>query len=161
MAWKQQQSNLEGVARGVQPGQVNLELKREIESLRSRLAAAENRIGAVAIDTGKGAPVAAPPPRAVLDVAAKPVNKVFVVSITNPQFRLPRSLGNEPHAPIYHRLRYSPAADFSSSVVSLPISSQTHFTVHEDPSTALHFKLESSYDGVHWNQSRTKGPVSV
>ena len=140
MAFRQPTFNLGGASGN------NKHLNTALRSLHERLDQLEQRTGTVAADTSKHAPIApAPPPSRVKATAAGAGQ--YVVEITNPEFF---SRGNMVRTPLYHRVSYSTAKDFSRDVTRLDPSPQTHFTI-VDPRPRLFFQVQSSEDGVNWS----------
>lgn len=155
MAFRQPTFSIAAAAGG------NKHLDGALRSHEQRLSSLEEKVGGQAVDFNQHAPIAPKPPRARLSVNARPTTGRFVVTVTNPQFVSPAAQGNLSRVPIYHRLTYSTVSDFSSNVTALEPSHQTYFPVIDDPGVTLHFKLDSSFDGVTWNQPVLSGPVTA
>jgi hypothetical protein len=129
------------------------ELLRAFRSLGARLSQVETRVGGGTISLKSSSPVSSPPPAATVAASTKP--GVFIVQITNPEFA---GKGNQPHTPIQHRLRFSSTADFAVPD-TLPIGQQTYYEVSKYGAGQRKWvSLDSSFDGINFNQSQVLGP---
>lgn len=93
------------------------------------------------------------PAQSALSVAG--VNGSYAISVTN-------AAQGASSLPLYHRISYSTVQNFGQNVTTLPASTATTYNVASPGSNAF-FKLESSFDGVHWNTPvlTTGGPVAA
>lgn len=82
----------------------------------------------------------AAPPAATLSVEG--ANGAFNVSITNPTLSSPTTL--------WHEISYSPVANFTSQVTTMPPTQSTGVTVNL-PGQTLYFRIRSSTNQVVWN----------
>ena len=129
------------------------ELLRAFRSLGARLSQVETRVGGGTISLKSSSPVSSPPPAATVAASTKP--GVFIVQITNPEFA---GKGNQPHTPIQHRLRFSSTAYFAVPD-TLPIGQQTYYEVSKYGTGQRKWvSLDSSFDGINFNQSQVLGP---
>jgi hypothetical protein len=85
-------------------------------------------------------PASSAPPSNEFSVSGD--NGVFTIEITNTTQAINKT--------IYHELSYSPSANFSSQVATLPVSTSTHQTL-PSPGLTVYWRLRSSYDKANWN----------
>jgi len=131
------------------------ELLRALRSLGNRMSQVETRVGGGTISLKASSPVSSPPPAATVAASTKP--GVFIVQITNPEFA---GKGNQPHTPIQHRLRFSSTSDFAVPD-TLPIGQQTYYEVSKYGAGQRKWvSLDSSFDGINFNQSQVLGPFT-
>jgi hypothetical protein len=129
------------------------ELLRALRSLGNRMSQVETRVGGGTISLKNSSPVSSPPPLATAAASTRP--GVFIVQLTNPEFT---GKGNQPHTPIQHRLRFSSTADFAVPD-TLPIGQQTYYEVSKyGAGQRKWIALDSSFDGINFNQSQVLGP---
>lgn len=103
----------------------------------------------------------APPAQCGLSVSG--ANGSFTVTITLPQQASgSEAPGNPSNAPLYQEVSSSPVGNFSSGVVTYPVTTATSMTL-ANPGAALYFRLRSSQDQKTWNsyQVLAGGPVSA
>ena len=131
------------------------ELPRAFRSLGARLSQVEPRVGGGTLSLKASSPVSSPPPAATVAASTQP--GVFILQITNPEFT---GKGNQPHTPIQHRLRFSSTADFAVPD-TLPIGQQTYYEVSKYGAGQRKWvSLDSSFDGINFNQSQVVGPLT-
>lgn len=120
------------------------------EDARNLFQAFSAGIGQAKISLGIGsggnqANVAAPPPATLTVTGA---NGAFTVTITNPQQTSP--------TPLWHEVSYSPIANFTSDVTTLPATQSTSLTVNA-PGVTAYFRLRSSTNQKVWNNYAVQG----
>jgi hypothetical protein len=85
-------------------------------------------------------PASAPPSPG--SIAVSGANGNFVATLTPPTQSINKV--------IYHETSYSPKANFSESVTTMPVTSSPSLVI-PSPGTTAYFRARWSYDGVNWS----------
>lgn len=140
----------------------NSDLRETLTSIHLSLQSLYAQTGSAPIkkiDT-TAAVFTSPPPQCSLSVTG--ANGQFSVSITLPQQASGSSAPkNSTSSPIYQEISSSTIANFSSGVVTYPVSPNTSYTF-PNPGANLFWRLRSSYNQQNWNNySVQPGAVSA
>ena len=125
------------------PANVQDDARNLFQAFSAGIGQTKNSLG---IGSGANqANVAAPPPATLAVTGA---NGAFTITIANPRQASP--------APLWHEISYSPVANFTSDVTTLPATQATSLTVNAPGATA-YFRLRSSYNQTVWNNYAVQG----
>lgn len=128
------------------------------QNILSRLQDMEQTQGRIGFNTDSSAPINPPPPLAKMEVTAHP-NQNLVVTIRNPQFVRSATpgkvFGNIPRTPMTHALEYTYDPTFATGIIAPPPGTQTHYVIPTN-GKPVHFRMQSSVDGVNYNTPQTK-----
>jgi hypothetical protein len=129
----------------------NNDLRETLTGIYNEFQSVYQQTGAAPIQKVDATPVkfSGPPGQCGLSVTG--ANGQFNVAITLPQQASGSSAPqNATNAPIYQELSSSTVANFSSGVVTYPLSTSTSY-VFPDPGASLYWRLRSSYDQKTFN----------
>lgn len=127
-----------------------------IRDIHERVSKVEKRTATESVSTQQRAPVSDKPKLALFNVTGAAGKGRWHLTIRNPEFGNAAGRGKATPKPIYHRVSYSTDSTFRTGVTVLEPSPQTHFSIVEEPNQTLHFRIESSHDGVTWNLPQYK-----
>jgi hypothetical protein len=134
----------------------NSDLRETLTSIHLALQSLYAQTGTAPLSKRDAGTTAFVAPPAASRFTVTGANGNYYVSIT----------ASDSATPIYHELSSSPVANFTSGVVTYPVSTHTSL-VFANPGATLYWRLRSSYDQSHWSSylalrnSAQPGPVSA
>ena len=141
MALKVNLAQITAAARG------NSDLRETLTAIHLSLNALYAQTGSAPLTRIDTTTVAFTPPPPAARLAVTGANGSFTVALT-PTANTTRAV------PTYQQISSSPAADFSTSITSYPVSTNTAYTF-QNPGATLYWRVRSSYNQQQWSSYYT------